>query len=387
MPWSSCPFVLVDPEFDGMMLSLQGMDPSVLLEQELDGVADVIGDKDPPDYAYSHKTIKDFYAAKGITVQCDYPDFRLREQRRGKGQAIVWCKQAQRPYGALESWNGSTLVLRPPGELSQMSPEFYLVAHQHVETFNLRINSQMITGTKVARLEPQAGQIGAQDCKGGDCPRIWRVPVTPSRNIRGEVRKVVNGALENVSFLAGDTVAGIDLGDQNSIGYRGELLADTVQFTYRINFSAASPWGGGGATAYVPEFDIVFWGGAGNGAGEFDTQFTAEYNDTATEARFRIQRETSALEDPIIPNYTVALAYARSYVRENTRKYWQVSAGVPFLNPHMRTGSCIALTHCGTSQVNQKWFIQERTLSLRRGKKGAGLFGYMTLELTKRADD
>lgn len=392
MPWQSCPFVLGSPDFDGQDLELTGLDPTHLLEEPITGApgqptfADIISDKDPPDVYYAHALLRAMLATKGITsVVFLFPDYRVRELKRGKGSILSWCRQVTRPYGALWGrWEGSTLILAPRQRLSGASAEWILIADHQIETLAPKFNDQIKTGVKVARLIPQAGQIGRGDCNNPDCPGIKSIQITPSRFVRGEVKYAINGSIKNVTFFKGGvngTVVGIDLGDQNSISYQGSELADTVQFFYDVNFQS-SGFGSAPIGAYTPGFEIVFWGGTGS-ADDLDSQYSAEFNDTDAEGVFRMQREEGAIEDPIVPNQTVASAYAEAYVRENVDKAWSCPFGTPYLNPQMRLGSCIGIVDQETNQQGQKWLIQERSLGLESSSRGAGFHGYMTGTLTK----
>lgn len=392
MIWTSNPYILKEPEFDGKVLEIGGIDPTGLLEEEIENIPDIIGDKDPPDVAYAHATIRQMLALKGITnVILDFPDYRIRELRRGKGRLLTWIDQITRPYQALRTWIGSTLVIAPAPALSGMSPAWKYQDMLNLEIMKPRLNEDMVTGVKVARLVPQAGQIGETPCEGPECPGIRTGTVRPSRVVRGQVLYANDGRLHSATFFQGGVggrVLGTSLGDFNFY-YQGPEECDTVQFTYEVNPRVA-----GGHVIGVPVnaptqpygFKVVWWGGTGSGGGEFDDDFNAEFNDTETEGKLgRQQRSKTAIEDSIIPNSGVAYAAARAFVLENTRKGWSAPFGTPFLNPFHRVRECIQVNDYETEQAGQKWLTEERVMEIQ-ASNGA-LFGHMDGTLTKRLTD
>ncbi len=120
-----------------------------------------------------------------------------------------------------------------------------------------------------------------------------------------------------------------------------------------------------GMFPYLPRYKVTFRGyrnRSGNAILDTDYKFVAQ--DTDGISCLGLHEEFGDIEDPIIPNSSVAADYASALLKEHIRKVFTQSIETPFINPWIEPGDCIAITDYETNQNGLKWLVEEVAISI-----------------------
>lgn len=371
--------------FDGSEFVLRCEDFTVLLEQEgqsmtpdINADVGVIGD--------AHGTIKAICDRYGVTkVVCNFPNYTIRLLRRTEDRPLNWLDMICKVYQVKRRWSGSTLILERTSAPNELSPKWNITEGLHIidGTYSVNIDySQYKNKFTISRTSPNGGAIGEQDCTGYDCPGRtgfikFDIPVTSA----GAVEEVTNGGIENYVYFT-DEAGTTPLNDYISSGPDGKYIIATtpiksVRFTYRANIGTTSQLDQGSnntqiggmnygqqftAYKYLPHYKVVFYGKNSSITGiDTDYKFTAA--STYDINCVGLYQEYSNIEDPIIPNTSVAQAYAAALLKEATRKLFYASLETPFINPFIEPGDCVSITDYESNFTNVKWLCEESVIS------------------------
>lgn len=383
--WRSPVLVPDQPAFDGDTLQWAATDCAALLEQENKTITpDADADHGNPRYA--HSLIKQICALYGITnVVCGFPNFLIRLLRLSNGVPLNWVDQIARIYQAKRSFVGNTMYLTPTVPAHLSTPKWDFVEGTHIVAGDFQIYQDMsdyVNKFTITRTAPQGGIIAETECIGPRCVgrtglSNFDVPVTSAVGIV----EVTNGVLEHfVYFDANDNPVLPDaiyaLGPDDNV-YSGAVPASKVEWTYRASVGANSFQGGqgmgntaynttiygdsAGQVAYTPRYKVVWYGRLDSSVG-IDNQYNFAVEDTAGIAIFGLYQEYADIEDPIIPNITVGVAYAQAMLREATRKVWFCRFKTKFVNPEIEPGDVCRLIDYQCKMENVSWLIEEVTI-------------------------
>lgn len=358
MPFKANRLLPKSPAFDGTLLSWPGEDYTAALEKPNASFPDILMDRGM--IVQAHTAMKEMAATVGVKIDPRFPNFPIRILRRARGRILDYLDAIGRVYQCGRRWENNVLIYEPA---KVNAPPF--------RSFNDSLNMQtwLVEETfdevanqfRVTRFEPAGKLLGEQSLTGGAAVgRSGSIPFSPpSRSCYPEIR--TNLSLEDYVFVdeAGEPVTG-------NVGgiYAGATPAAGVQFTGKpIVASSVVPPGFGGpqgnsSGAYTPFFEVVFWGG-GRGAGAlYDSQYTFEANDSATQAIYGVVPDDSNLELEIIPTADVAEDSVNAVKNESVRHLYRAQMRSFYLDPFIYPGCTIGVTDYRTRQTNALWFVE-----------------------------
>lgn len=351
-------FLCGDPVMDGVALTWSGTDFTPYLTRE----RKVIPGEELPDILNdgggvqrtAHQNASEIGSEIGIQIDCKYPDYRIRELRRGTGTPLAWLDAAARPRQAARSWRKSTLVYEQAAfrASSNNRYDWQYLDRLNIEMLSIRSNADNVHNeAEATRMEPQGRLLGeCPPCSGGQCVgRTVNITLDKPSKFVLLTGKAINGVLENATgYDESGRVVATHVGPIGVLASGGAPIA-TIEATYKPII---------GNVEYVPGYSAVqAWGGSlGTPGGSFD----ASYTDWDSVNNIGSRPDLRNLEDPAIPNESVATDYARLVVEESVRNTWVAVFRTPFLNPLLRPGDTIRITDwlTGTATV---WFVEQLT--------------------------
>lgn len=338
-----------DPETDGKTLNWGGTDLSPLFEQDGKFLPDVLLDGGGV-RRFAHEAIAEEASLVGVRSRCEFPNFELRELRRGTGTPAGRCGTIAEVYQAARSWQGRDTVVY---EAAQFDPDssaydWTIVDRQAITDCKIRSNADGIRNSfEIARQEPQSRLLGEQELRSPAVVtgRTGNIPLSrPCRSIviRGES---VGGDLFGATGYneAGQVSA-------FSAGQLGPMIAlngpiARVEFNFKhIPTPAPIPLG----------FYVAVYGGSTKNGGEFNFPVS----DPDNIAQIGLRKEVQAMEVTLPPDGATAQAMALAVLEERIRRTWEITVTTPILNWKMRPGQRLRVVDWLTGGT-RVWFIRQ----------------------------
>lgn len=380
--YTYCHFLPSTLSFDGTTLQLKLEDFTVLLEKENQNISPDI-DSDNGSKGSAHALTKAMAAAYGInSVALGYPDYPVRLLRRTQGRPLDWIDKISNIYQAKRQFIGNTLHIKPTLTADESTAKWTLLGHKHIiaGSFSLDVDlSDYKNKFSIVRTSSNGGIIGEQECIGYNCPgRTGNITFDYPVNYASATYEVTYGALEDfVYYTDSDTVVGgSPINWPSGLAIASAVPVTNVKFTYRPQIGATPLQGDGSISnayvpgynqlalfAYMPRYKVTFRGKK-NSNSEIDTDYKFTAQDTDGITCLGLHEEYGDIEDPIIPNSSVAQAYVAALLKESTRKVLNLNLDTPFVNPFMETGDCVAITDYETNMSGMKWILESHSISI-----------------------
>lgn len=373
--------------FDGTELHLFLEDFTVLLEKEDQTMTPDIN-ADEGLVGYAHSTIRAICNQYGISsVVLNFPDYMLRLLRRVKAKPIDWIDQIIRIYQAKRNFIGRTMVINRNFSTDDLTPSWSFDAATMIEEGSFELKHDLMDYRNkftVIRSSPNGGVIGEQECIGYQCPgRTGNINFSIPVNYASALIEVTNGLLTD--FVYFDSLGAVVTGPLQTNAAGTYFLASSpvsnVKFTYVAAIgdtqlpldqqlggfgpsgqnSSNSPYGTPQATAtYTPRYKVTFFGKRSTTGIDTDYRFIVQASNDEINC-LGLRPESSEIDDPIIPNASVAQDYGQSLLKEALRKVLQLSFSTPYVNPNVEVGQCIAVTDYETNMNGTKWIVETVT--------------------------
>ena len=337
------------PGFDGKTLSWGGTDLSPLFEQDGQFLPDVLMDGGGVQRS-AHQAIAEEASLVGLRSKCDFPDFQIRELRRGTGNPAGRCGQVAEVYQAARSWEGADTVVYRQAQFDPDSSayDWTIIDRQSITEANLQCNADEIRNSFLtARHEPQGRLLGEQEL------RSPAVVVGRTGNIRlsRPCRFIVVRGEAVGGMLFGCTA--YDEADQIT-AFRAGPLGPMVGLLrgpiVRIEFNFQHH----PTTAPVPlGFYVQVTGGTTNTGGAFQSQVS----DADNIAQIGLRKEVQALEVTLPPDAATAQAMAMAVLQERVRRTWEITVTTPVLNWLIRPGHRVRVVDFLTGGT-RVWFVR-----------------------------
>ncbi len=338
-----------DPQSDGIRLQWGGSDLSPLFEQDGKFLADVLLDGGGVQRR-AHQAIAEEAALIGVRSRCEFPDFKLRELRRGTGTPGSRCGQVAEVYQCARFWEGADTVVYRPAAFNPSSSAFdwQIVDTQSITDCQLRSNAAEVRNAfTIARQEPQSRLLGEQELRTPAVVTGRTGNITLSRPshfilIQGQA---VGGHL--FGCTAYDEAGNITAFQAGSLGPMRALRGPIARIEFNfVHHPTSAPVALG--------FYVAVYGGATGGDGG---AFSFPVSDPDSIAQFGERKEVQAMEVTLPPTAAVAQAMADAVLNERIRRSWELTVVTPVLNWSIRPGHRIRVTDWLTGGT-RVWFVR-----------------------------
>lgn len=350
--------------FSGKQLAWGGEDKTSLLETEDQKLPDLIADAG--DNTSATKMIKDTGAEYGVTVDCNFSDYKMREMRRQGGTPLQWMDKASKTRQAGRRWRKNRLVY----EAARINdaPLWTFVDRLNIRTLDFGELERPKNQFTIVRFESRGAELTDIPPMSGGANVIKRHDITltnPARAAQLVVLRSSPGGVppESITWYdASDAVIG------SGPVYVGNAPAARVQFNFVPTIFSVG-------TAYVPYLDISIRGGTTSKATTSNFNYTR--SDAATVAAQGLNPEYKSIETEVIYDAPTALASVLAHVQESVRRAWRARFETPYLNPFLEPGQNISITDYKTRMDAVTWFV-EKVIYHWQGRKWS-----MVLECTR----
>lgn len=407
-------FLPLEPKFNGRELEWELEDYTGLLERQdvsmqdidIDAPADVSSTDPTTGYNVGvrrqgtlHSVSKEVCSLFGLQCQNNYPDAKIRQMRRKNSQPLNWVDMCNRIRQAKRRMSGSTLIneLTTPPHLG--NPKWTFKGGQHITEGSFQAYQDLSdyrNQFNVSRTAPNGGQIGEQECIGGQCVgRTGNITFDYPVTVASATVEVTQGTIQDYVYFKPQSTTPVYADPIYALGPSGSSyigpVTDRVEFTYKatIGVNTGGGFGGlgglgagsysssilgsnAGLVSYLPRYKVVYFGSAQSGIG-----VSAVYNyiakDTTQITEFGLWPEPN-IEDPMIADYETMVAYGQALLREATRKMWWVRFRTGYVNPKIECGDIFKIQDYST-EIDHNWLVEEVTITTENGESIMEILG------------
>lgn len=331
--------------FSGQQLAWGGEDKTALLEVEDQRMDDLIADAG--DNTQAIKMMRDTGEEYGVTVDCLFADYKMRECRRQGGTPLQWMDKAAKTRQAGRRWRKDRLVY----EAARVDdgPRFTFVDRLNIKTLDFGELDRPKNQFTIVRFESRGAELTDIPPMSGGSNVIKRHNISltsPARAAQLVVLRSSPGGVPNESITwydASDNVIG------SGKVYVGNAPAARVEFNF-----VPTIYSEGGA--YVPYLDISIRGGTTSKATTENFNYTR--SDETTVNAQGLNPEYKSIESEIIYDAPTALECVVAHVRESVRRAWRAKFETPYLCPFLEPGMNIRITDYKTRMDGLIWFVE-----------------------------